>query len=68
MTSVVLQNCVIKLGDLLAARPVPKLKDGSNQSDARHFGCKAIVSEQIERGGMGRGGAWIRLRAIVDVK
>jgi hypothetical protein len=68
MTRVGLEDSVIELGDLLAARSVPKLEDGRNESNARHVVCKAVFGKQIERGGMSRGSPRIRLRALVDVK
>jgi hypothetical protein len=68
MTRVGLEDSVIELGDLLAARSVPKLEDGRDQSNARHVVCKAVLGKQIECGGMSRGSPRIRLRTFVDVK
>jgi hypothetical protein len=68
VVGVVLEDRVIELGDLLAARSVPKLEDRRNESNARHFVCKAVFGKKIECGGMSRGGPRIRLRAFVDVK
>ena len=59
---------MIELGDLLAARSVPKLEDGRNEPNARHVVCKAVLGKQIECGGISRGGPRIRLRGFVDVK
>ena len=59
---------MIELGDLLAAWPIPELKDGRHQPDARHVIRKSIIGQQIERGGMGRGRPWIRLQGFVDVE
>ena len=59
---------MIELGDLLAAWPIPELKDGRYQPDARHVIRKSILGQQIERGGMGRGRPWIRLQGFVDVE
>lgn len=68
MIGVVLENGVIELGDLLAAWPIPELKDRRYQPDARHVIRKSILGQQIERGGMGRGRPWIRLQSFVDVE
>lgn len=68
MIGVILENGMIEFGDLLAAWPIPELKDRRYQPDARHVIRKSILGQQIERGGMGRGRPWIRLQSFVDVE
>jgi hypothetical protein len=68
MTGVVLKDNVIKLGDLLAAGPVPELENGRHQPDARHLVRETIIGQQVERGRMSGGSPWIRLQGFVDVE
>ena len=68
MIGVPLEDDMIELGNLLAAWPVPKLEDGRHQAHAGHVIRKAVLDQQIERGGMGCGRPWIRLQGFVDVE
>jgi hypothetical protein len=68
MARVVLEDGVIELRDALLAWPVPELKNGRNQADARDVVGKAIFAQKIERRRMSRGGARVRLRAAIVVE
>ena len=47
MIGVSLEDNVIELGNLLAARPIPELENGCHQPHARHVLRKPILRQQV---------------------